>query len=88
MSSNDKDIVEKLFNSDVERFILEYQNVLAKNRIMMAYEAGVKKNTRAAHKHYMQLKNNVKVYPIKGEADLELTLADYVYEKFCSNGRR
>ena len=88
MSSNDKDIVDKLFNADVERFILEYQNVLAKNRIMMAYEAGVKKDTRAAHKHYMQLKNNVKVYPIKGEADLELTLADYVYEKFCSNGRR
>ncbi|MBE5935193.1 MAG: hypothetical protein E7262_05315 [Lachnospiraceae bacterium] len=87
MCSNDKDVVDKLFNSDVERFVTEFQNVLAKNRIMMAYEAGVKNNPRAAHKYYLQLKNNVKIYPIKGEANLELTLADYVYEKFCSNNR-
>ena len=85
MCDNNKDVVDKLFGSDVERFILEFQNVLSRNRIMMAYEAGVKKDVRAAHKHYMQLKNNVKVYPIRGQADLELTLADYVYERFCSN---
>ena len=85
MCENNKDIVDKLYGSDVERFISEFQNILTRNRIMMAYEAGVKKDVRAAHKHYMQLKNNVKVYPIKGAADLELTLADYVYERFCSN---
>ena len=80
-----KQLITSTIMNVLEQTDLIYQNVLTKNRILMAYEAGVKNDTRAAHKYYMQLKNNLKIYPIKGEADLEHALADYVYERFCSN---
>ena len=69
MCEHDMDIIDKLYSADVKRYVAETQNVLTRNRILMAYEAGVKNDLRVAHKHYMQIKNSVKTYPIKGEAD-------------------
>ena len=84
MCEHDRDIIDKLYNSDVRKYIEESQGDLSKSRIMMAYEAGVKGDMRSAHKYYMQLKNGAKVAPIKGETELELMLSEYVYERFCS----
>lgn len=84
MCEHDRDIIDKLYNADVRKYIEESQYELSKNRLMMAYEAGVKNDMRGAHKYYMQLKNGAKTSPIKGEIELELMLADYVYERFCS----
>lgn len=84
MCEHNRDIIDKLYNSDVRKYIEESQGDLSKSRIMMAYEAGVKGDMRSAHKYYMQLKNGAKTAPIKGETELELMLSEYVYERFCS----
>lgn len=84
MCEHDRDIIDKLYNADVRKYIEELQGDLSKSRIMMAYEAGVKGDMRSAHKYYMQLKNGAKNAPIKGETELELMLSEYVYERFCS----
>ena len=68
----------------MRKYIDESQYALSKNRLMMAYEAGVKNDMRGANKYYKQLKSGAKTAPIKGEIELELMLAEYIYERFCS----
>ena len=84
MCEHDRDIIDKLYNADVRKYIDESQYALSKNRLMMAYEAGVKNDMRGANKYYKQLKSGAKTAPIKGEIELELMLAEYIYERFCS----
>lgn len=84
LCEHDEDIIGKLYNSDVRKYIEDSQDVLNKNRILMAYNAGVKKDMREAHKNYMQLKSGAKSAPIKGETELQLMLGEYVYDKFCN----
>lgn len=84
MCEHDRDIIDKLYNADVRKYIDESQYALSKNRLMMAYEAGVKNDMRGANKYYKQLKSGAKSAPIKGEIELELMLAEYIYERFCS----
>lgn len=84
LCEKDEDIISKLYNSDVRKYIEDSQDTLTKNRILMAYNAGVKKDMREAHKNYMQLKSGAKAAPIKGETELQLMLGEYVYDKFCN----
>ncbi len=84
LCEKDEDIISKLYNSDVRKYIEDSQDTLTKNRILMAYNAGVKHDMREAHKNYMQLKSGAKSAPIKGETELQLMLGEYVYDQFCN----
>jgi hypothetical protein len=84
LCDKDDDIISKLYNSDVRKYIEDSQDTLTKNRIQMAYNAGIKQDMREAHKNYMQLKSGAKSAPIKGETELQLMLGEYVYDKFCN----
>ncbi len=70
--------IEELYTKRLEKYIVASKFMLNKKRIMMAYEILYKKNQERGWKYFQELKELADKYPIRGEADMELMLADYL----------
>lgn len=77
----DREKIEDLYDKNLKKYIKASKFMIGKKRLMMAYEAFYNKDRDKALKHYEELKDLTKTYPIKGEADMELMLGQYIKEK-------
>ena len=55
--------------------------MIGKKRLLMAYEGFYNKDKDKALRYYEDLKKLAKQYPIKGEADMEIMVANWIKEK-------
>ena len=77
----DPKIIQRLYDEDLQKYIKASKFMLNKKRIMMAYEAFYNKDKEKALKYYQELKSLAQKYPVKGEADMELMLGEYIKER-------
>lgn len=79
-----KDFIDRLYNKGLEKYIKESKFMLNKTRLLMAYEAIYNEDKKKALEHYNDLKRLYESYPNKGEADMEIMLADWVNVNFLT----
>lgn len=77
----DKTLIDALFDKNLKRYIKKSKFMPNKKRLLMAYEVFYNNNKENAKKYYEELKQLANKYPIKGEADMELMLANWILEK-------
>lgn len=70
--------VERLYDKSLRKYIDSSKFMLNKKRIMMAYEYIYKGNIDEGLKYYKELKELAEKFPIKGEVDMEIMLAEHV----------
>lgn len=76
-----KEKVESLYDKNLRKYIKASKFMISKTRLMMAYEAFYKEDRDQALKYYEELKELARTYPIKGEADMETMLGDYMVKR-------
>lgn len=76
-----KDFIDTLYDKDLKKYIKIAKFMIGKKRILMAYEAFYNEDKDKALKYYEELKELAKKYPIKGEADMELMISDWIRER-------
>lgn len=74
----DKDFIDRLYNKGLKKYIKVSKYMISKRRLLMAYEALYNRDKAKAQKYYQELKNLYNNYPVKGEADMELMIADWI----------
>ncbi len=77
----DRELVENLYSKNLEKYIGTAKHMIGKKRFMMAYEGLYKEDKEKALAYYEEVKEMMKTYPNKAEAEMELMLADYVKDK-------
>ena len=77
----DKNFIDDLYDKSLRKYIKAAKFMISKKRILMAYEGFYNEDKNRALKYYEDTKHLAKEYPIKGEADMELMLIDWVKEK-------
>ena len=76
-----KGLIDRLYSLQLKKYIKAAKFMIGKKRLLMAYEAFYNEDKAKALEHYKDLKKLHKSYPVKGEADMELMLADWMKEK-------
>ena len=77
----DKHFIDNLYNKNLKKYIKIAKFMINKTRILMAYEAFYNEDKFKAMEYYKKIYKLADKYPIKGEADMELMLADWIKEK-------
>lgn len=77
----DKNIIDNLYDKNLKKYIKTAKYMIGKKRVVMAYEAFYNKDNELALKQYEDIKKLASKYAIKGEADMELMISDWVIEK-------
>ena len=77
----DKDFIDNLYNKNLRKYIKIAKFMINKTRILMAYETFYNDDKHKAMEYYKKIYKLADKYPIKGEADMELMLADWIKEK-------
>lgn len=77
----DKKLIDSLYDKNLKKYVKASKFMVSKKRLLMAYEAFYNENKDLAIKHYDELKDLANNYPIKGEADMELMLANWIRER-------
>lgn len=80
-----EEIIEKLYNKSLQKYIKASKFMVSKKRIMMAYEGLYKKDKEKSLKYLNELKDLAENYPLKGEAEMELMLGDFLKAKLDNN---
>lgn len=70
--------IENLYDKNLQKYIDSSKFMLNKKRIMMAYEYIYKGNVDEGLKYYKELKELAEKFPIKGEVDMEIMLAEHI----------
>lgn len=76
----DKKLIDRLYNSNLKKYIKAAKFMMNKPRTLMAYEAFYNQDKEKALDRYKELRYLYDNYPVKGEADMELMLADWIKE--------
>lgn len=74
----DKDKIDTLYSKNLRKYIKASKFMLSKKRIMMAYEGLYKEKRESGLIYFQELKRLSKMYPIKGEAKMEIMLGDFI----------
>lgn len=77
----DKEFIDKLYDKTLEKYIKAAKFMISKKRFLMAYEGFYNKDEDKALKYYEDLKQLAGKYPIKGEAEMELMIGDWMKGK-------
>lgn len=77
----DKELIDSIYDKSLKKYIKSAKFMISKKRILLAYEVFYNNNKENAKKYYDELKQLANKYPIKGEADMELMLANWILEK-------
>ena len=77
----DKAFIDDLYDASLKKYIKVAKFMLNKKRLLMAYEGFYNENKEKALEHYEAAKSLAKKYPVKGEAEMELMLMDWMKEK-------
>lgn len=73
-----KNFIDRVYNQQLKKYIKASKYMIGKRRLLMAYEAFYNEDKAKALDYYRELKKIYKTYPIKGEADMELMIADWI----------
>ena len=76
--------IDKIYDIDIQTYMSKMNLMPNKKRIFMAYEGIYKKNQEKAKAYYEELKQTASKYPLLGEAEMELMLADWLMKKIES----
>lgn len=85
IGDNNKDLIDRLYTETLQKYIKQSKFMLNKTRLMLAYEAFYNKDLKKAEEQYKLLIKMYDTYPNKGEAEMELMLADWVMERMENN---
>lgn len=77
----DKNIIDKLYDKTLRKYMKAAKYMIGKKRVSMTYEAFYNKDSNLALSQYEDIKKLASKYAIKGEADMELMISDWVIEK-------
>lgn len=74
-------VVKNLYTDALQKYIKMTTYLPNKKRLMMAYEAFYQKDQRKATDYYTELLKTAEMYPVKGEADMEVMLGEWISEQ-------
>lgn len=74
----DKEKIDSLYNKNLKKYIKASKFMIGKKRVMMAYEGLYKEKRESALIYFQELKRLSKMYPIKGEAKMEIMLGNFI----------
>ena len=74
----DKDVVDKLYDDSLKKYIKASKFSISKKRFLMAYEAFYEKDLDKALKYFKEGEALALKYPVKGEAEMELMLMNWI----------
>ncbi|NLV88010.1 MAG: DUF1385 domain-containing protein [Tissierellia bacterium] len=77
----DRDLIDRLYDKNLKKYIKTARFMISKKRLLMAYEGFYNNSKEKALEYYEELKDLASKYPIKGEAAMELMLVDWISEK-------
>ena len=77
----DRNLIDSLYDKNLKKYIKAARFMISKKRLLMAYEAFYNNNKEKAMECYHELKELASDYPIKGESEMELMLANFIIEK-------
>ncbi|WP_148581870.1 hypothetical protein [Alkalibaculum bacchi] len=77
----DKSTIDRLYNKKLKKYIKASRFQMSKKRLMMAYEIYYTKDINKALQFYKEGKNLASNSPVKGDADMELMLLDWLKVK-------
>ncbi len=77
----DKSFIDNLYDKNLKKYIKAAKYMIGKKRVVMAYEGLYNKDNELALDQYKDIKELASRYAIKGEADMELMISDWVIEK-------
>ncbi|MBU3158229.1 hypothetical protein KPL37_00385 [Clostridium frigoris] len=81
----DKSFIDDLYDKNLKKYVKSAKFMLGKKRLLMAYEGFYNEDKIKAFKYYEETKQLAKIYPVRGEADMELMLTDWIKEKIIKN---
>lgn len=77
----DKDFIDDLYDESLKKYIKAAKFMIGKKRLLMAYEGFYNEDKDKVLKYYEDTKQLAKEYPVKGEADMELMLVEWIKER-------
>jgi hypothetical protein len=78
----DKSLIEDLYDKSLKKYIKAAKFMISKKRLLMAYEGFYNKDKKKALEYYEAAKVLAQKYPMKGEADTELMIMEWIKGKF------
>lgn len=73
-----KDVVDKLYDDSLKKYIKASKFSISKKRFLMAYKAFYEKDLDKALKYFKEGEALALKYPVKGEAEMELMLMNWI----------
>lgn len=80
-----KNLINRLYNKNLKKYVKTSKYMMSKIRLQMAYEAFYNEDKTKALEYYEKLKSLYNNFPNKGEAEMELMLADYIKDRIIDN---
>lgn len=77
----DKSFIDDLYDKNLKRYIKAAKYMISKKRVLMAYEVFYNKDKEKALKRHEEAKKLAEKYPIKGDADSELMIMEWIKDK-------
>lgn len=76
----DEKFIDDIYDKNLKKYIKAAKYMIGKKRLIMAYEIFYNKDREKAMSYYEDTKKLAMKYPIKGEADMELMLVNWMKE--------
>lgn len=76
----DKSIIDILYDGNLGKYIKRAKFMLSKRRLIMAYEAYYNEDKPKTLRSYEEIKRLAEKSPVKGDADMEIMIADWIME--------
>ena len=74
----DKDFIDDIYDKSLKKYIKAAKFMLGKKRLLMGYEIFYNKDREKAINYYEDTRKLAMKYPVKGEADMELMLVNWM----------
>jgi hypothetical protein len=75
-----KEFIDGIYDKNLKKYIKAAKFMIGKKRILMAYEVFYNNDKEKAINYYEDARRLAMKYPIKGEADMELMLVNWIKE--------
>lgn len=80
IGSCNKEVIDSIYDKELRKYLKACKFMLGKKRVMMAYEFFYNNNNEKALNYYEDTIKLSKKYPVKGDADMELMLVNWIKE--------
>jgi hypothetical protein len=81
IGSSGKEFIDELYDKKLRNYVKASKFMIAKKRFLMAYEGFYNKDQGKALEYYNSAKSLAEKYPIKGEAESELMIMEWIEQK-------